>query len=150
MKWSLQASIFAALLASAIGGSSAASAGSVKSSLTTSALNIETVFAFGNDPGPVQVNESSQFNFARVIELGGASPVGATIIQTGTQNYASVYQTGSTTSAAIGQFGASNTTNVMQMGNANNTLLVQVGDMNTGAVSQSGRFNWAAIFQFGR
>ncbi|MGV7212080.1 curlin [Bradyrhizobium sp. UFLA05-112] len=114
-------------------------------------ISIETVFGFGNDQTPVVVEEnSSKLNFVRVIELGGASQVGATIVQTGATNYANVMQAGGTTSAAIGQFGASNTANVMQMGNVTNTLLVQVGDMNTGAVSQVGRFNWAAIFQFGR
>ncbi|MCP3477353.1 curlin [Bradyrhizobium sp. CCGUVB1N3] len=150
MRWRSQ--IWAATaVAAVVAASTEASAGAIKTGASNDKISVETVFAFGNDQKPVVVEENgSKLNFVQVIQLGGAGPVGATIIQTGATNYANVMQTGGTTSAAIGQFGASNTANVMQMGDVTGTLLVQVGDMNRGSVSQFGRFNWAAIFQFGR
>ena len=105
---------------------------------------------FGNSLQPVVINEHSQVNIARVIEIGGAGPVDASITQTGTRNIVDVFQVGGTTNALIGQSGVSNTANVTQLGNSTNSLLLQIGTMNSGGITQFGRSNSSAIFQFGR
>jgi len=137
-------------LAGAISTSTAASAGSFYSGVSNSTISFETVVEFGNNLKPVVVEESSQINIARVIQIGVTGPVDATVIQTGASNYANVMQVGSTTRVAIAQLGASNTAGITQIGSVTDTLLVQVGDMNRGTVSQFGRSNWASIFPFGR
>ncbi|MET4827113.1 minor curlin subunit [Bradyrhizobium ottawaense] len=139
----------AAMLA-AIGTATQASAGSIQRSVTNRNVSIETVVQFGDNVQPVTIEENSRINIARVIQIGGTGTVDATIIQSGTRNYANVIQVGGTTNAIIGQSGASNTAEITQIGNSTNALLLQIGDMNTGAVRQFGRFNWLAIFQFSR
>ena len=151
MRRSVQASIFAVLSAAVLSASSAASAGSEVSTRTFGhgKVSVETVVEFGNNIQPVVIEQSSQINIARVIEIG-TGQVDATIIQTGTTNYANILQVGSTTNAAIAQLGMTNNASVTQMGNVNNALMLQIGNLNTGGVRQFGHFNWAAIFQFGR
>lgn len=151
MKRSVQVSIFAVLFAAAIGMSSAASAGSAVSSRTfgNGRVSVETVIEFGNNVQPVVIEQSSPINIARVIEIG-TGQVDATIIQTGTTNYANVLQVGSTTNAAIAQLGMTNTASITQVGNNANALLLQIGNLNSGIVRQFGHFNWPALFRFGR
>ena len=139
-----------AVLLTAVGTATQASAGSVQHSVTKGKVSIETVVQFGDNVQPVTIEENSPINIARVIQIGGTGTVDATIIQNGTRNYANVIQVGGTTNAVIGQSGVSNIAEITQIGNSTNTLLLQIGDMNSGAVRQFGRFNWLAIFQFSR
>jgi len=141
----------ATALLAALSVSAEASAGSLERSRVNGNVSVETIVQFGNDVQPVTINESSRFNFARVIQIGGsATTADATIIQNGTRNYVDIIQVGGTTNAAIGQSGVSNTASITQIGNTTNALLLQIGDLNTGSVRQFGRFNWLAIFQFAR
>jgi minor curlin subunit len=140
----------ATALLAAMSVSPEASAGSFQSERSNGKVSIETIFEFGNNVQPVVINENSQINIARVIEVGGTGPVDATIIQNGTRNVVDVFQVGATTNALIGQSGVSNTANVMQIGNVTNSLMLQIGNMNSGSVRQFGHYNWSAIFQFGR
>ncbi len=140
----------ATALLAAMSVSPEASAGTFQSERSNGKVSIETIFEFGNNVQPVVINENSQINIARVIEVGGTGPVDATIIQNGTRNIVDVFQAGATTNALIGQSGMSNTANVMQIGNVTNSLMLQIGDMNSGSVRQFGHVNWSAIFQFGR
>lgn len=149
MRRATQAWAATALLA-AISVSPQASAGSFQSGRSNGKVSVMTIVEFGNNLQPVVINENSQINIARVIEIGGTGTIDATIIQNGSRNIANVFQVGGTTDALIEQFGISNTANVRQIGNVNNSLMLQVGDMNSGSVRQSGRANWSAIFQFGR
>ncbi len=140
----------ATALLAAMSVSPEASAGSFQSERSNGKVSIETIFEFGNNVQPVVINENSQINIARVIEVGGTGAVDATIIQNGTRNVVDVFQVGATTNALIGQSGVSNTANVMQIGNVTNSLMLQIGNMNSGSVRQFGHYNWSAIFQFGR
>ena len=140
----------AAALLAAMSVSAPASAGSFQRDRSNGKVSIDTIVEFGNNVQPIVVNENSQINIVRVIEIGGTGPVDATIIQNGIRNIADVFQVGGTTNALIGQSGVSNTANVTQIGNVTNSLMLQVGDMNSGSVRQFGHFNWSAIFQFGR
>ena len=140
----------ATALLAAMSVSPEASAGSFQSERSNGKVSIGTIFEFGNNVQPVVINENSQINIARVIEVGGTGPVDATIIQNGTRNVVDVFQVGATTNALIGQSGVSNTANVMQIGNVTNSLMLQIGNMNSGSVRQFGHYNWSAIFQFGR
>ena len=149
MRRATQAWVATALLA-AISVSPEASAGSFQSGRSNGKVSIETIVEFGNNVQPVVINENSQINIARVIEIGGTGPIDATIIQSGGRNIVSVFQVGGTTNAVIEQFGISNTANVTQIGNVTNSLMLQIGDMNSGSVRQFGRVNRSAIFQFGR
>ena len=144
----MYARVAAALLAAVV--SQEASAGSVQIERSNGRVSVETIIEFGNNLQPVVINEHSQVNIARVIEIGGAGPVDASITQTGTRNIVDVFQVGGTTNALIGQSGVSNTANVTQLGNSTNSLLLQIGTMNSGGITQFGRSNSSAIFQFGR
>lgn len=149
MRCATQAWAATALLA-AMSVSPEASADSFHSGRSNGKVSIETIVEFGNNVQPVVINENSQINIARVIEIGGTGPIDATIIQNGSRNIANVFQVGGTTNALIDQSGMSNTANVTQIGNVTNSLMLQIGDMNSGSVRQFGHVNWSAIFQFGR
>ncbi len=127
-----------------------ASADSFERGRSNGRISMVTIVEFGNNVRPVVINENSQINIARVIEIGGTGPVDATIVQNGIRNIVDVFQVGGVTNAVIEQFGMSNTANVTQGGNFTNSLMLQIGDMNSGSVRQFGRFNWSGIFQFGR
>jgi minor curlin subunit len=128
---------FAALFA-ALSISSSASAGSSWGAGSGESITIVTVIEVGNNVNPVNIDENSQINIARVIEIGGTGPVDATIVQNGIDNYASVFQVGSSTNSVIEQFGVNNTSSVTQGGNNNNAGLLQVGTMNSGSTRQFG------------
>ena len=113
-------------------------------------VSVETIIEFGNNLQPVVINENSQVNIARVIEIGGAGPVDASITETGTRNIVDVFQVGGTTNALIAQSGLSNTANVTQFGIFTNSLVLQAGTMNSAGTKQFGLFNSSATFQFGR
>jgi minor curlin subunit len=117
---------------------------------SNSNVSIQTIVEFGNNLQPVVINENSQINIARVIQIGGTGPVDATIVQTGTRNIVSVFQMGGSTNSLIAQSGVSNSASVMQIGGATNSLMLQIGDMNSGSVRQFGRLTWSTIFQFVR
>lgn len=142
------ARIAVAMLAALV--SQEASAGSFQSEKSNGRVSVETIIEFGNNLQPVVINENSQVNIARVIEIGGAGPVDASITQTGTRNVVDVFQVGGTTNALIAQSGLSNTANVTQFGIFTNSLLLQAGTMNSAGTKQFGLFNSSATFQFGR
>lgn len=148
MKNVIRANVAASLATIFIGH--AASAGTFESVRSNGNLSVVTIIEFGAQVQPITITESSKVNIARVIEIGGAGPVDATIIQNGVRNTVDVFQMGSSTTAIVGQSGLSNTADIVQFGGVTNSLLLQIGNMNTGSVRQSGRVNSSSIFQFGR
>ena len=144
MKWRILAGTTALLAVMNV--TSAASAASIQ----TGRVSVSTIVEFGNAVQPVVIDENSQINIARVIQIGGSGTVDSTIVQTGTLNRASVFQVGGTTNSLIDQTGVTNTASVTQIGNSTNSVIAQSGNMNTGSVSQFGNTNLSAIVQSGQ
>jgi len=110
-------------------------------------VSVSTIVEFGNAIQPVTINQSSQINIARVIQIGGTGTADATIVQNGTNNYANVFQGANTNNALIEQTGITNTAYITQVSGSNNTLAGQLGSLNIGIVLQFGVRHLGGIIQ---